>query len=335
MKRVLVSCLVAACGDGLSAAPDASGPTVATIELDPAPADWLFLLDRSSTWTEREERFAGLKEGVSAFVRAVEAHNTFAVTSFSRDGDSCDVAAYATPEMAWGASARDVAGLLSSWNVSGQSTLGPALAGAGLAATRRRWDAPGHSTSIVVLTDAAPGEDEMCPTSDWDEVAAISGRIFAHGRGPTVHLVNVLGTATSPDHPGIVGAIAVAGGGYAAFVNGGRSDIARAAQTALHDLESRATTCTRLVPAGFVPEHMTMTSGDGTITELMRVADASACTGGTPTAPQPSFFLDDPVAPTTATLCGGIGGVGGFCETTFLRARVLGAPTFTATRRLQ
>lgn len=297
-----------------------------TVELAPAPADWLLLFDRSSTWNRRADRFAGLKDGIGLYLAGRSDAVAVAATSFPRAA-SCDVADYATPELSWMASANDVTAQLAAWGITGDSTLGPALAGAGHAARQRHWDAPGRSTSVIVLTDAAPGEDETCTTSDWNEVATIAGSLFAHGRGPNVHVVSVIGTAASPDHPAKLGGIAVAGGGYAAFVNGGQSDVARSTHTALLDLEARATTCTRTLPPGFVPERITVVSPDGTITEVARVADASACSGAT-------FFLDHPLAPTTATLCSGTGGIGGFCEQTFLRARIAGAPTVTATGSL-
>ncbi|HUQ05328.1 MAG TPA: hypothetical protein VM261_22655 [Kofleriaceae bacterium] len=304
-------------------APDAA-PQPVFAELPPAPADWLLLFDRSASWSRREDRFDGLKDGVTAFLAARSGDIELAATYFPRAFDanaSCDVADFSTAELTWPATNEDVTAALAGWDITSTgSTLGPALEGAGLIAGARRVARPGRSTSIVILTDAAPGEDETCETSAWDAIAGVARDVFAAGRGPNVHVVGVLGTATAPDHPAKVGGIAVAGGGYAAFVNGGQSDIAASALGVLRDLESRAAVCTRALPAGFVPDALTVTSPDGTVTELARAADASACAG-------PQFFLDDPAAPTTATLCSGDGGIGGVCEVTFLRSRVAGSPT--------
>jgi hypothetical protein len=316
-----------ACADEMTFDPPAdAAPEPVYAELPAAPADWLLVFDRSASWSRREDRFDGLKDGVNGFLAARGADIELAATYFPRAFDanaSCEVADFSTAELTWPAANEDVSAALAGWDITSTgSTLGPALEGAGVIAGARRAARPGRSTSIVLLTDAAPGEDETCETSAWDAAAAVARDVFAAGRGPNVHVLGVLGTATAPDHPAKVGGIAVAGGGYAAFVNGGQSDIARSAQDVLRDLESRAAICTRVLPAGFVPDALTVTSPDGAVTELTRAADATACAGE-------QFFLDDPAAPTTATLCSGEGGVGGVCEVTFLRSRVAGAPTVT------
>ena len=52
----------------------------------------------------------------------------------------------------------------------------------------------------MLLTDAAPGEDETCASSAWDTVATIAGERFAAGHGPNTHVISVMGTAVVPDH---------------------------------------------------------------------------------------------------------------------------------------
>ena len=104
-----------------------------------------------------------------------------------------------------------------------------------------------------------------------------------------------------------------AGGGFAAFVNGAREDIARSALTSLHDIRDRAA-CRMRLPAGPPPETLEIAFSDGTTQLVTRVANADACSGAT-------FYLDD--AGANATLCSG-GPLGGLCEITFLRARDLG-----------
>ncbi|MBZ0235995.1 MAG: hypothetical protein K8M05_26945 [Deltaproteobacteria bacterium] len=323
--------LAAGCGDEPATFPDA-GPapdtgTPMTVELPPAPADWLVLFDRSVSWETRADRFQGLKDGVAAFLAGRSAEVELAITSFPRGYDafaSCDVRDFSTVEHAWPASDATITEALAGWDPTHiGSTLGPALEGAGVIARERRAARPGRSTSIVLLTDASPGEDETCETSEWSAVAAIAADVFAAGHGPNVHVIGVLGTAIPVDHPVKVGGIAGAGGGYAAFVNGSQLDVATSSHQALRDLEARAAICTRALPAGFAPETLTVTSPDGTVTQLGRVADASACVGA-------AFYLDDPDAPTTATLCSGERGVGGVCEQTFVRALLAGAPTVTA-----
>ncbi len=336
MHRVSLVSLVpmvtlAACGAEPSSFPDA-GPAPdagvpGAVELPPAPADWLVLFDRSVSWEGRADRFQGLKDGVAAFLAARTAGVELAITSFPRGYDafaSCDVRDFSTVEHDWPASDATILEALAGWDPTHiGSTLGPALEGAGLIARARRAAHPGRSTSILVLTDASPGEDETCETSEWAALAALAGDVFAAGGGPSVHVLGVIGTAIPPDYFTKLGDIAGAGGGYAAFVNGSQHDVAEASHDALRDLEARAAICTRALPADFVPATITLTSPDGAVTELARVADASACTGAT-------FYLDDPAAPTTATLCSGSRGVGGACEQAFVRAQLVGAPVVTA-----
>ena len=62
---------------------------------------------------------------------------------------------------------------------------------------------------------------------------------IAKGLNANVHVLSVIGRAISDDHFAVVDAIADAGGGRAAIVNGGRSDVARSARGVLQDLEER------------------------------------------------------------------------------------------------
>lgn len=334
MKRVALALLVAACGDvsdtpSPDAAPDSPAEDPITAALPPAPADWLFLFDRSVSWFDRSDRFAGLVSAVSGYATAHPASIELAATSFPRFFDAnpyCTVPEYKSAELPWGATDQELVDTLDLWSItSGGSTLGPALRGAGDIAREYRDAHAGRSTSIILLTDAAPNEDEECESSDWASVASIAASVFDGGRGPTVSIINVMGTAIGTDHWAKLGAIATAGGGYAAFVNGSESDVKNSTAVALADLTDRAMTCTRSLPAGFVPATITVTSPDGSVTELSRATDGATCTGNT-------FYLDDPTSPTTATLCSGPGGVGGICELTFYRAQTAGAPTFIATQ---
>lgn len=331
MRSLAFALLVAACGDAAAVLPDAAEPTpdaaVGAVEVDlpPAPADWLILFDRSTSWTTRFDRFEGLKDATAGFLTARGTAFTFAATSFPRyDADAldCQPSGYDDAELAWGTSPATIAQtIVDEWSYVGDSTLGPALAGAGTIATQRHAANPGRSTSIVLLTDAAPNEDEECETSAWDVVAQTAASIHAGGRGPAVHVINVMGTSISPDHPAKLGAIAEAGGGYAAFVNGSRTDVATSARTALDDLDTRANTCTRLLPARGAPAQIRVSSPDGTVTDAQRVTDSTTCQGN-------AFYVDETNG--TLTLCSGPAGIGGFCEVTFWRAQAAGAPTITA-----
>jgi hypothetical protein len=179
----------------------------------------------------------------------------------------------------------------------------------------------------VLLTDATPLDDETCDTSDWDALAANASEGFALGQGSSVHIdvVSVMGRAVSPDHFGLVGEIAIRGGGVPAFVNGSTDDIARSARNALEMLRDRRTTCTMIVPAGTRPEELTLTFSDGTVETARRVTDAAACEGR-------AFYLDDVEHAATATLCSGEAGIGGYCEMTFVHAGQVGSPTVMVSR---
>jgi hypothetical protein len=293
-------------------------------KLPSAPADLLFVLDRSASWSRRSDRFEGMKAAVKSFVTAHEGR--YAATVFPRaTGDACDNASYATLDLAFPASAVSIGSLFDAVTFGGDSALGPALGG--LAAPARAHAAldPRRSTSIVLLTDATPGDDEACVPSGFPEIALRAGEIFDRGRlgSARVNVLSVMGTAVSEAHFGLLGDIAAKGGGYAAFVNGSREDVESSTRDALEDMRDRAETCTRVVPEGMHPESLAIAFPDGSTLEAPRVADASACAGA-------GFYLDDPEHPKTASLCGGMAGVGGFCEATFVRARMLGAPRVTA-----
>lgn len=300
------------------------GGTEDRSELLPAPADLLFVVDRSASWSRRSDRFEGMKAAVKSFVAAHG--DRYAATVFPRaSGDACDSVAYATLDLAFPATPGSIGSLLDAVTFGGDSALGPALGG--LAAPTRAHASldPRRSTTLVLLTDATPGDDEACAPSQFPEIALRAGELFDRGRvgGARVNVLSVMGTAVSDTHFALLGGIAKEGGGYAAFVNGGREDVEKSARDALEDMRDRAATCTRLVPEGMHPESLSIAFPDGTTLSAPRVADASACAG-------PGFYLDDPAHPSTASLCGGDAGVGGFCEATFVRARMLGAPRVTA-----
>jgi hypothetical protein len=334
MKRIALA-LLAACGDvsDTPSSPDAGADSPAeapiTAALPAAPADWLLLFDRSVSWFDRSDRFAGLVSAVSAYATSHPASIQLAATSFPRFFDAnpyCTVPEYKPAELPWGTTDQELVDAMDLWSITtGGSTLGPALQGAGDIAREYRNANRGRSTSILLLTDAAPNEDEECESSDWANVASIAASVYDGGRGPNIHVINVMGTAIAVDHTAKLGAIATAGGGYAAFVNGSETDVKNSTADALAELTERAAICTRSVPAGIVPTAITVTSPDGTVTELARATDGASCTGNT-------FYLDDPDAPTTATLCSVAAGVRSVCELTFLRAHLSGAPTFIATQ---
>ncbi len=295
--------------------------------LAPAPADFLFLVDRSASWSQRADRWAGLTRAISSFVTENEGKQWIAANAFPLPGGaagSCEAVDYATLAAAWTTSPYPVRHFVDGLAFEGGSTLGPALEGTLRAAIAHAGAEPLRTTSVVLLTDATPGDDETCDTSAWDEVAAIARRGFHDGIGPAahVHVISVVSGGISPDHFARIDAIAEAGSGYSAIVNGSRDDVTKGARTALDDIRARMTTCTFLVPEGARPEALTIRSPDGSVETATRVSDASKCDGAT-------FYLDDPAEPRLATLCSGAHGVGGLCEVTFVRAERVGAPTVT------
>lgn len=272
------------------------------------------------------DRWEGLRRALSGFLAEHGSQHELAATSFPRFAGanvSCDASDYETPLLDWAAAPSAIDAFMSGVSMRGASPLGPALAGAIRSARQHHvsWGLA-RSTSVIVLTDTTPQDDETCASSDWDEVAATAGKGFALGQGATVHvdIVSVMGRASSPDHFGLVSEVAIRGGGVPAFVNGSTEDIERSARRALEMIRDRRTTCTLLVPVGVQPDELTLTFADGTVETAERVPDAAACHGR-------AFYLDDPSYPSTATLCSGEAGIGGYCEMTFIRASMVGRPT--------
>lgn len=300
------------------------------LELEPAPADVLWVVDTSGSWESRADRYAGavdaMLESAGDWSSAEHALAVFPRFVPEAIEASCDPSDYESADLDWGATPEALGDELRLHPFEGGSPLGPALAGAISVAHARAGASRGRSTHLVLVTDASPDTDEICEQSAWDRVAAIAAAGFDAGRsgGVHVHVLSVIGRAISDDHFAVVDAIADAGGGRAAIVNGGRSDVARSARGVLQDLSDRATICTRALPPGeSAPASITIRLPDGTTRAARRVGDASECS----TVPD-GFYVDDLEDPTTLTLCSGRAGIGGVCEQTFLEARVLGAPRF-------
>ncbi|UJR82566.1 hypothetical protein [Sandaracinus amylolyticus] len=318
--------------DAATGAQDASEPPPCTfVELEPAPADVLWVVDTTDSWESRADRYAGaidaLVEGTDAWSDAEHALLVF--PRFVPDPEaiiaSCEPSDYETVDLEFGASGQSMADELAGHPFDGESPLGPALEGAITIARGRAAESRWRSTHVVLVTDASPGTDEACDTT-WEEVATIAEAGFDDGRrgGVHVHVMSVIGSAIPPDHISRVFDIAEAGGGYPAIVNGSRTDVARSAGNMIEDLQDRAAICTRMLPPGAdAPATITLRFADDTSRTATRVADASACA----TAAW-GFYVDDPEDPTTITLCSGPGGVGGFCEVTYVDARTRGAPRF-------
>ena len=297
--------------------------------LKQAPADFHFLIDRSASWSKRADRWHGLTRAVSAFMKEHEGTPQYAATVFpqgGREDGSCEASDYTTPDRAFATSSDGIRRLLDKITFGGGSTLGPALEGTIRDASTHAAENPTRTTSVIVLTDATPNDDETCDRSAWETVATIAGQGFGNGLGPVVHVhvISVVSGGISPDHFARMDDIVDAGNGYAAVVNGSTSDVRDAGGLALDDIYARMTTCTMIVPPNVHPEELTIRSPDGTVTKAKRVSDATACEGS-----KAAFYLDDPENPHLATLCSGPSGRAGLCEATYVRAESAGAPAIT------
>lgn len=298
------------------------------IMLDPAGGDLLWLVDTTGSWTSYPDRYAGATDAVVEAARAWSLGDE-ALATFPRFDDgappvlACGVAVHERVDLDWGVTDTAMREALVSRTFDGASSLGPALEGAIRVARARAAETRWRTTSLILVTDASPSTDEACDTT-WDELAAIAARGFDDGRagGVRTHVLSVIGRAVSDQHFGRIDALADAGGGRAAVVNGARADVAASAGSVLTDIHERTSICTRILPDGLVPESITVTFPDGSFRAAQRVADAGDC--GSVSA---GFYVDDPADPTVLTLCSGHAGIGGICEAVFVQARTLGAPT--------
>ena len=301
----------------------------APIALEPAPGDVLWLVDGTSSWNAYADRYAGASDAVveaaSAWSLGAQALSMFPRFAGEPPALDCTVAAHESLELDWGLTGESVEEVLVARTLEGASSLGPALEGAIHTARARAAESRSRTLSVILVTDASPSTDEACDTT-WEELDGVAAAGFDEGRtgGVRTHVLSVIGRAISPDHLGRIDALADAGGGRAAIVNGSRADVAESAGAVLVDIRERTATCSRLLPEGLVPEAITATFPDGTMSTASRVAGPADC--GTVTA---GFYLDDPADPAMLTLCSGRAGVGGFCELVFLQARALGAPAIT------
>lgn len=290
------------------------------VPLEPAPTEVLWLVDTTASWTRRADRYAGVMDALGATVTSWSSAD-HALARFPRltsEGESCATADYESLDVAWPATADAILDEVEEHAFEGGSTLGPALEGAIRTARARR--AEGGTVAVILLTDATPNDDETCDASAWDDVTAIAGAGLADGVHTSV--LSVMSGGVSGDHFGRMAAIAAAGDGFTATVNGSRSDVARASATFLADVRDHMESCSFRVPEGVVPARIQLRTGDGATEEITRVASAAECTPA-------GFYLDDPLAPSTLTLCSGDAGVGGLCQRVYLAARDLGPAQIT------
>jgi hypothetical protein len=307
-----------------AAFPD-GGDECAPVRLEPAASDRLLLVDLSGSWSRRADRYAGATDALIASVAdSAHAHALAIFPRLVEGAASCEPDAYDALDVGWPASATELSDRLAGATFAGESPLGPALEGAIATGRARAREMPDRTTSIVLVTDATPGDDEVCGT--WEEVAEIARRGFGDGEpeGVHVHVISVMGTAVSDEHFARLGAIAGAGGGFAAFVNGSREEVESSTRDALDVLDARASTCSMRLPAGLLPARLSYSFASGAEVTLDRVPDASHCGDG-------AFYVDDESAPRIATVCSGEAGVGGACELLLVRARAEGAPEVHAT----
>ena len=287
-----------------------------------AGTDVLFVVDTSESWNTRADRYAGLADAVGEFLdEHAEAHEFGALMfpRFDDAGELCDAEGYEAIDYPFGAPPEELTNAVGAAAFQGQSSLGPALAGALLAAGDHD-----RRATVVLLTDATPGTDEACESSDWDEVAGIAAVGFAEGRGARTHVVSVIGSGgVLESHFGRLGNIANSGGGYVAFVNGSQADVAKSSRQALEDIVDLELGCTFELPGGAAPDALELRFATGEPFYATLVEGPAACQGA-------GYYVDDAEDARRGMLCRGASGNGGFCEVMVFKAREEGWPDVRA-----
>ena len=313
-----------------AAMPDATDDSDAMTDSDaavcPEPypggtSDLLWLVDTTASWTTHADRFDGVRDAIrgatSEWQLGAQALTRF--PRFEADDLACASETYEPLDLDWGTAPSDIAAQVDDAHFLGASGLAPALSGVIHTARERASLTNASAVSVLLVTDATPRSDEACDSEDWNRIAAIAADAFQKGRrgGVRIHVVSVIAGGVVPDHFPLLGTIATAGGGYVAFVNGSRSDVAHQIDTAIRDIRTRTEVCTYELMGAEAPARLYFRFPDGTERVAERVADASECEGAT-------FYADDPSTPARVTLCSGEFGVGGFCQLVMTMSLTLG-----------
>jgi hypothetical protein len=282
----------------------------------------LFVVDTSESWNTRADRYAGLAAAVGEFLDEHAGAHEFGALMFPRfddAGELCEGEGYEVIDYPIGAEPDELTNAVGAAAFQGQSSLGPALSGALSAATEHA-----RRAAVVVLTDATPGSDEICETSDWDEVADAAALGFDAGRGTRTHVISVIGSGgVLESHFGRLGKIASSGGGYVAFVNGSQTDVATSSRQALEDIVDLELECTFELPGGAAPAALEVRFATGEPFYAPLVEGPGACQGA-------GYYVDDSADAKRAMLCRGANGNGGFCEVMVFKARDEGRPDVRA-----
>ena len=212
--------------------------------------------------------------------------------------DSCDVSAYATPDVGIGVlpgNAGAIATSMANHGPTGNTPTEPALDGAIDYATSWANQNPGHATIVVLATD---GDPNVCD-SDLPTINAIAS---AGANGTPKILTFVIGVGGSV---AALNGIAAAGGTTSAFMIDQDPNVQQAFLDALNTIQGQALPCAYLIPEPEGGEQINYgqinvyyTPSNGTEVVVPKVADEAAC--------PPSglgWYYDNNASPTQILLC--------------------------------
>jgi MYXO-CTERM domain-containing protein len=209
---------------------------------------------------------------------------------------ACDAMACATPQVPLGslgdmAQQQALGAALDAVQPQDATPMSAALDGARLWAEAQLMAVPDEQVVIVMVTDGEPhGCDE-----NVDNIAAIAAQAFAAGVPVYVVAFEGVGMAT-------IEQLAMAGGSQTGYYLGGANGEAELL-AAMQDIQGKSVQCSFPFPeempgAELTPDLMRIEYTSGTDTIIVhRVEGAADC------GPDGGWYFDDPVTPTTITLC--------------------------------
>jgi hypothetical protein len=218
------------------------------------------------------------------------------------EGNSCDAAKYAAPEVEIGPLGQTATSIVASINrqtrLSGTPT-SAALQGA--LDHARAWAAAAsnasHSVVVVLATD---GDPTTCDT-DLGRIGAMAAAGVSASPSVRTFVIGVGDLRANLD------GLARAGGTTSAFIVDTSGSVGSQFLKALNDIRAKAAGCSYVIPSpppgqkiDYGQVNVDYQAGGGSVLPFARVASAAAC--GTRTS---AWYYDDAAAPTRIVLCPG------------------------------
>lgn len=271
---------------GTEEPPDAPPLVCPTEPLAPGKATVLWVLDASRAWSEAPDAHASVRAAIVGVAGAWRTAD-HALSIFPGETSSCDPDDHVALEAEWG---DPLAPALDEVMLAGAGEVGPALAGALIAASARVARVPERATSSILVTHASPRPgDVVCDEASRDRVAEAAAGASDAGVRLYVIAISEHGEADGAWYDELRELSERTGGGAIVSTVLGAAD-------ALGTLRTRLESCTAHVASERVPTRVEVRFDSGPRLALERVESPSTCHDG-------GYLIDDRGESAVVTLC--------------------------------